>query len=68
MSKARIEGHDESIGRKDHAGMPKDVYMEAYPKGPRLPMNEGIDDSMSEIDGSVGKSEGKRSRYKSQQH
>ncbi len=67
MSKARIEGHDESIGRKDHAGLPKDVYMGEYPKV-RLPMNENIDDSMSEIDGSNSRSESKRVRYRSNQH
>lgn len=67
MSKARIEGHEPGIGKNDHAGMPKDVYMESYPKT-RLPMNEGIDDSMNEIDGAVSRSEGKRSKYKSQQH
>ncbi len=68
MSKSRIEGHEPGIGKGDHAGMPKDVYMESYPKGARLPMNEGIDDSMSEIDDVDGRGEGKRSKYKSNQH
>lgn len=68
MSKARIEGKDEMIGRNDHAGMPKDVYMESYPKSTRLPMNENIDDSMSEIDMVDGRANGKRNRYRSNQH
>ena len=67
MSKSRIEGHDESIGKGDHAGMPKEVYMGMYPKT-RLPMNEGIDDAMTEIDDVVSRGEGKRSKYKSNQH
>lgn len=67
MSKARMEGHEESIGRKDHAGMPKDVYMGEYPKQ-RLPMNEGIDDAMTEIDDVDGRAEGKRMKYRSNQH
>jgi len=67
MSKARIEGHEEGIGKGQFANMPQDVYMGQYPKV-KLPMNEGIDDTMSEIDGCVAKSEGKRSKYKSQQH
>ncbi len=67
MSKARIEGHEEGIGKSDFAGMPKDVYMQEYPKSTRLTMNEGIDDSMSDIDSVDGRAEGKRRRYLSNQ-
>ena len=67
MSKARIEGHEEGIGRSDFAGMPKDVYMQEYPKSTRLTTNEGIDDSMSDIDNVDGRAEGKRRRYLSNQ-
>lgn len=67
MSKARIEGHEESIGKGDHAGMPKEVYMGDYPKQ-RLPMNEGLDDTMSEIDDVDSRAEGKRRSYRSNQH
>jgi len=68
MSKARIEGHEPSIGRRDYAGMPKDVYMEEYPKSTRLTENENIDDTMSEIDDVDMRAEGKRRRYLSNQH
>jgi hypothetical protein len=68
MSKARIEGQEPGIGKSDFAGMPKDVYMESYPKSTRLPMNENIDDSMREIDDVDGRADGKRSRYRSNQH
>ena len=68
MSKARIEGHEPSIGRNDFAGMPKDVYMEKYPKSTRLTENEGLDDTMSEIDDVDGRAEGKRRKYISNQH
>ena len=68
MSKSRIEGKEPSIGRSDHAGMPKDVYMAEYPKSTRLTMNENLDDSMSEIDEVDGRAEGKRRRYLSNQH
>jgi len=67
MSKSRIEGHEPGIGKGDHAGMPKEVYVGTYPKT-RLPMNEGIDDTMTRIDDVVSRSEGKRSKYKSNQH
>lgn len=67
MGRGFKEGHDESIGKKDHAGMPKEVMMEEYPKGARLPMNEGIDDSMTDIDDVDGRAEGKRSKYMSWQ-
>lgn len=67
MSKSRIEGHEPGIGKSDHAGMPKEVYVGEYPKT-RLPMNEGLDDTMSEIDGVSTHSEGKRSKYRSNQH
>lgn len=67
MARSRMEGHDEGIGKGEHANMPKDVYTGEYPKT-RLTMNEGIDDSMNEIDMVVSKSEGKRRKYLSQQH
>lgn len=67
MSKSRIEGHEEGIGKSDFAGMPKDVYMAEYPKSTRLTMNEGIDDSMSDIDSVDERAEGKRRRYLSNQ-
>jgi len=67
MSKARIEGHEPSIGRNDFAGMPKDVYMEKYPQSTRLTTDERIDDSMSDIDNVDGRAQGKRSKYLSNQ-
>jgi hypothetical protein len=67
MSKARIEGHEVGIGKGDHAGMPKDVYMQDYPKSARLTMNEGIDDSMTDIDNVDGRAEGKRRKFLSNQ-
>lgn len=68
MSKARIEGHEPGIGRGDHAGMPKDVYMAEYPKSTRLTRDERLDDSMSEIDNVDGRAQGKRSKFISSQH
>lgn len=67
MSKARIEGHEEGIGKSDFAGMPKDVYMAEYPKSTRLTKNEMIDDTMSDIDSVDGRAQGKRSKYLSNQ-
>lgn len=67
MARARIEGHEPGIGKGQFANMPQDVYMNEYPKT-RLTENEGIDDTMSEIDGVVSKSEGKRRKYISNQH
>lgn len=61
-----IEGHDESIGRSDFAGMPKEVVMREYPKT-RGMKDEMIDDTMSDIDGIENESEGKRRRYLSNQ-
>lgn len=61
-----MEGHDEGIGKGQFANLPQDVKMQSYPKE-REPMNEGIDDTMSDIDSIHKKSEGKRSKYKSYQ-
>ena len=67
MARSRIEGHEEGIGRSDFAGMPKDVYMEEYPKSTRLTTDERIDDSMTDIDDVDGRAEGKRRKYISNQ-
>lgn len=60
------EGHDEMVGRHDYAGMPPEVKMNLYPKE-RFPKDEGIDDTMSDIERIEGKSEGKRRKYMSYQ-
>lgn len=61
-----VTGHDEHIGRSDHAGMPKEVMMEQYP--PYKRSEDGmIDDTIVGIDEACTKSEGKRSRYLSNQ-
>lgn len=67
MARSRIEGHDESIGKTDFAGMPKEVYMAEYPKSTRLTTDEKIDDSMTDIDDVTDRSEGKRRKYFSNQ-
>lgn len=67
MSKARIEGHEVGIGRNDFAGMPKDVYVEQYPKSTRLTTDERIDDSMTDVDDVTDRAEGKRRKYISNQ-
>lgn len=44
-----VTGNDPSVGRSDHAGMPKETVMSSYPENS---MRKGayLDDSMSEID------------------
>lgn len=64
--KGFVTGHDEHIGRGDYAGMPRDVRMEEYP--PYRRSEDGmIDDTMVGIDEVCTKSEGKRSKYLSNQ-
>lgn len=63
--KGFMVGKDPSIGRSDYAGLPKEIKMEEYPK---KRMADGmLDDSMVDIDRLMEKSEGKRSRYVSDQ-
>lgn len=60
------EGHDEMIGRGSFANMPQDVIMKEYPK------NKGarggyMDDTITGVDEVIRGSEGKTSRYMSNQ-
>lgn len=50
-----VEGHDERIGKDDHAGMPKEVIMKDYPRSRMLRGGE-LDDSISDIDDIEGQS------------
>lgn len=59
-------GHDEHIGRGDHAGMPPDVKMEKYPPCKNYPGGE-LDDTMTDIDDISSMSEHKASKYRSNQ-
>jgi len=61
-----VEGHDESIGKGDHAGMPKEVMMKDYPKS-RMGRSGEVDDSMSDIDDVQGMNAEKRNRNVSNQ-
>ncbi len=56
------EGHDEAIGKGQFANLPQDVKMDLYPKE-REPTDEGIDDTMTDVDRLHKKSEGKRKSY-----
>lgn len=69
MAKGRgfVEGHDENIGRGEHANMPKEVRMEAYPRA-RMGREGEIDDTMSRIDSEIDQSVGQRDRHRSNQH
>ena len=62
-----VTGNDESIGRSDHAGMPKDVRMEDYPKASHY-RGGMIDDSVNEIDGSMSQASSETNRHLSDQH
>jgi hypothetical protein len=61
-----VTGHDEHIGKGDHAGMPRDVKMENYPPC-RGGVDKEIDDTMSGIDDVATGAEGKKSKYLSNQ-
>lgn len=61
-----ITGHDEHIGKGDFAGMPKDVKMEQYPPCKNY-RGGALDDTMSGIDEVASMSEGKASKYLSNQ-
>ncbi|NJL54185.1 hypothetical protein HC928_02715 [bacterium] len=61
-----VEGNDKEVGKGDFANMPQDVKFHAYPKR-GLKRNEGIDDSMTNIDEIGENSENKKSRYVSNQ-
>ena len=47
--KGFVEGHDESIGKGEHANMPQEVQMKPYPKSAGMRGDE-LDDTMSDID------------------
>jgi hypothetical protein len=64
--KSFLTGNDPQVGRSDTAGMPKDVKMEMYPKYP-AGREKGLDDTITDIDEVVSRSEGKRSRFVSNQ-
>lgn len=69
MAKSRrgfIEGHDEGIGKGEHANMPKETIMESYPKS-RMGRDNMIDDSMSDIDDVQDAAISKRDRNMSNQ-
>ncbi len=59
-------GHDEHIGRGDHAGMPRDVEMVDYPPSRNYPGGT-IDDTMTGIDDVNSMSESKSKKYISNQ-
>lgn len=65
-SRGFVEGHDEKIGKGEHANMPKDVVMKDYSRS--AGMREGeLDDTMTGIDRCLDNSESKRRRYMSNQ-
>ena len=66
MSQKFIEGHDENIGKGEHANMPQEKMMRPYPKF-KQNVDPMIDDTMSDIDSLQTRSEGKRSKYISNQ-
>lgn len=66
MARGFKEGHDQSIGKGQFANLPQEVKMQAYPKS-KQPMNEGIDDTMTDVDSIHSRSEAKRRKYKSNQ-
>lgn len=61
-----VEGHDENIGKGEHANMPKDVMMRDYPPAPADRGNY-LDDSMTDIDDVQEEAVRKRRRYISNQ-
>lgn len=61
-----VEGHDESIGRNDHAGLPQKLEMREYPKS-EYGRSGYIDDSMTDIDDCMEDSKMKRERNLSNQ-
>ena len=66
MGKSFMTGHNPSIGKGDFAGMPKEVIMEKYPDYSNMSSNE-LDDTLTGIDEVCKHSEGKRSKYLSNQ-
>ena len=64
--KGFITGHDEHIGKGDFAGMPTDVKMEKYPPCKNYRGGD-LDDTMTDIDDVSSRSEGKASKYRSNQ-
>lgn len=64
--KGFVTGHDEHIGRNDHAGMPKEVRMDDYPPCRNYKGGE-LDDTMTGIDDVNQIAESKSSRYRSNQ-
>lgn len=61
-----VEGHDENIGKGEHANMPKEVMMKAYPKCAEARDKE-LDDTMSDIDAVQEHAASRRNRYVSNQ-
>lgn len=54
-------------GHGEHANMPKEVEMEAYPRA-RQGRDRDIDDTIRRLDGEEDQMDKKRSRYVSDQH
>ncbi|MCE5319442.1 MAG: hypothetical protein LLG04_19010 [Parachlamydia sp.] len=66
MSKGFATGHDEHIGRSDRAGMPNEVKMTDYPPCRNYKGNV-MDDTLGGIDEVNSRTEGKSSKYISNQ-
>jgi hypothetical protein len=61
-----VEGHNENIGKGEHANMPKEVIMKPYSKSAGMGEYD-IDDTMSDIDYLQSKAESKRRKNMSYQ-
>jgi hypothetical protein len=61
-----MEGEDAMVGQNSFANMPNQVIMQAYPKN-KVANDREIDDTILGIDNVVHMSEGKRSKYMSNQ-
>ena len=66
MSKGFVTGHDESIGKGQHANLPQETIIKEYPK-PSKYRGAMLDDTMDDVDEVCKQAEGKSSKYISNQ-
>jgi hypothetical protein len=66
-SHGNSENEEKAWGRGEFANMPKDVKMKPYPKNKGY-SDMGEDDTITRIDGEIGRMEGKARKNLSNQH